>query len=102
MKLIIEQANDHMECLDQVRKAHGNDCMIVHSFKQPDSYCIIVAVESAGVKIGPQLVSSVVGQTEPQALPVANKGGYSDLTIPTASEEKPAINNLREHPTAEI
>ena len=102
MKLIIEQAHDHMECLDQVRKAHGNDCMIVHSFKQPDSYCIIAAVESAGVKIGPQLVSSVVGQTEPQAIPVASKGGYSDLTMPTASEEKPAINNSREHPTVEI
>ena len=69
MKLVIEEARDHMECLDQVRKAHGNDCLIVHSFKQPDSYCIIVAIESADVKTGAQLVSSVVGTTVPQASP---------------------------------
>ena len=100
MKLIIEQAHDHMECLDQVRKTHGNDCMIVHSFKQPDSYCIIVAVESEGVKIGAQLVSSVVGKSEPQAIPVASKGGYRDLTVPTLLT--PATNNSQEHPTAEI
>ena len=89
-----------MECLEQVRKTHGNDCMIVHSFKQPDSYCIIVAVESEGVKIGAQLVSSVVGKSEPQAIPVASKGGYSDLTVPTLST--PVTNNSLEHPTAEI
>ena len=102
MKLVIEQAHDHMECLDQVRKIHGNDCMIVHSFKQPDSYCIIVAVESTDVKTGAQVVSSVVGTTVSQAFPVSSKGGLCDAAEPTAFEKKPAGNDLREHTTAEI
>ena len=102
MKLVIEQAHDHMECLDQVRKIHGNDCMIVHSFKQPDSYCIIVAVESTDVKTGAQVVSSVVGTTVSQAFPVSSKGGLCDAAEPTAFEKKPAANDLREHSTAEI
>ena len=102
MKLVIEQAHDHMECLDQVRKIHGNDCMIVHSFKQPDSYCIIVAVESADVKTGAQLVSSVVGTTVSQASPVSSKDGLCDAVEPTAFEKKPAVNDSREHTTAEI
>ena len=91
-----------MECLDQVRKIHGNDCMIVHSFKQPDSYCIIVAVESADVKTGAQLVSSVVGTTVSQASPVSSKDGLCNATEPTALEKKPAVNDSREHTTAEI
>ena len=102
MKLVIEQAHDHMECLDQVRKIHGNDCMIVHSFKQPDSYCIIVAVESTDVKTGAQLVSSVVGTTVPQAFSVTSKGGLCDPAEPTAFEKKPAVNDSRENTTAEI
>ena len=102
MKLVIEQAHDHMECLDQVRKIHGNDCMIVHSFKQPDSYCIIVAVESTDVKTGAQLVSSVVGTTVSQASPVSSKDGLCDAVEPTAFEKKPAVNDSREHTTAEI
>jgi len=102
LKLVIEQAHDHMECLDQVRKIHGNDCMIVHSFKQPDSYCIIVAVESADVKTGAQLVSSVVGTTLSQASPVSSKDGLCDAVEPTAFEKKPAVNDSREHTTAEI
>jgi len=102
LKLVIEQAHDHMECLDQVRKIHGNDCMIVHSFKQPDSYCIIVAVESADVKTGAQLVSSVVGTTVSQASPVSSKDGLCDAAEPTAFEKKPAVNDSREHTTAEI
>ena len=102
MKLVIEQAHDHMECLDQVRKIHGNDCMIVHSFKQPDRYCIIVAVESADVKTGAQLVSSVVGTTVSQASPVSSKDGLCDAVEPTAFEKKPAVNDSREHRTAEI
>ena len=102
MKLVIEQAHDHMECLDQVRKIHGNDCMIVHSFKQPDSYCIIVAVESTDVKTGAQLVSSVVGTTVSQAFSVTSKGGLSDPAEPTAFEKKPAVNDSRENTTAEI
>ena len=102
MKLVIEQAHDHMECLDQVRKIHGNDCMIVHSFKQPDSYCIIVAVESADVKTGAQLVSSVVGTTVSQASPVSSKDGLCNAAEPTALEKKPAVNDSREHTTAEI
>jgi hypothetical protein len=91
-----------MECLDQVRKIHGNDCMIVHSFKQPDSYCIIVAVESADVKTGAQLVSSVVGTTVSQASPVSSKDGLCDAVESTAFEKKPAVNDSREHTTAEI
>ena len=102
MKLVIEQAHDHMECLDQIRKIHGNDCMIVHSFKQPDSYCIIVAVESTDVKTGAQLVSSVVGTTVSQAFSVTSKGGLCDPAEPTAFEKKPAVNDSREHTTAEI
>ena len=102
MKLVIEQAHDHMECLDQVRKIHGNDCMIVHSFKQPDSYCIIVAVESTDVKTGAQLVSSVVGTTVSQAFSVTSKGGLCDPAAPTALEKKPAVNDSRENTTAEI
>ena len=102
MKLVIEQAHDHMECLDQVRKIHGNDCMIVHSFKQPDSYCIIVAVESTDVKTGAQLVSSVVGTTVSQAFPVSSKGGLCDAAEPAAFEKKPAVTDSREHTTAEI
>ena len=91
-----------MECLDQVRKIHGNDCMIVHSFKQPDSYCIIVAVESTDVKTGAQLVSSVVGTTVSQAFPVSSKGGLCNAAEPTALEKKPVVNDLREHTTAEM
>ena len=102
MKLVIEQAHDHMECLDQVRKIHGNDCMIVHSFKQPDSYCIIVAVESTYVKTGAQLVSSVVGTTVSQAFPVSSKGGLCDAAEPRAFEKKSAVNDSRENTTAEI
>ena len=102
MKLVIEQAHDHMECLDQVRKIHGNDCMIVHSFKQPDSYCIIVAVESTSVKTGVQLVSSVVGTTASQALPLSCEGGYPDSAVPAVTTKKLAMNNSREHATAEI
>ena len=102
MKLVIEQAHDHMECLDQVRKIHGNDCMIVHSFKQPDSYCIIVAVESTSVKTGVQLVSSVVGTTASQALPLSCEGGYPDSALPAVTTKKLAMNNSREHATAEI
>ena len=96
MKLVIEQAHDHMECLDQVRKIHGNDCMIVHSFKQPDSYCIIVAVESTSVKTGVQLVSSVVGTTASQALPLSCEGGYPDSALPAVTTKKLAMNNSRE------
>ena len=102
MKLVIEEARDHMECLDQVRKAHGNDCLIVHSFKQPDSYCIIVAVESADVKTGAQLVSSVVGTTVSQTFAVSSRGGLCDGAEPPASEKKPAVNGSRGHTTAEI
>ena len=102
MKLVIEQAHDHMECLDQVRKIHGNDCMIVHSFKQPDSYCIIVAVESTDVKTGAQLVSSVVGTTVSQAFSVTSKGGLCDPAEPTALEKKAAVNDSRENTPAEI
>ena len=102
MKLVIEQAHDHMECLDQVRKIHGNDCMIVHSFKQPDSYCIIVAVESTDVKTGAQLVSSVVGTTVSQAFSVTSKSGPCHAAEPMAFEKKPAVNDSREHTTAEI
>jgi hypothetical protein len=76
--------------------------MIVHSFKQPDSYCIIVAVESADVKTGAQLVSSVVGTTVSQASPVSSKDGLCDAVEPTAFEKKPAVNDSRENTTAEI
>ena len=102
MKLVIEQAHDHMECLDQVRKIHGNDCMIVHSFKQPDSYCIIVAVESADVKTGAQLVSSVVDTTVSKAFPVSSKSGPCHAAELRASEKKPPVNDSREHTTVEI
>ena len=102
MKLVIEEAHDHMECLVQVRKTHGNDCLIVHSFKQPDSYCIIVAIESTDVKMGAQLVSSVVGTTVSHAFPVSTKGGLCDAAEPSAFEKKPAVNDSREHTTAEI
>ena len=102
MKLIIEQAHDHMECLDNVRKAHGNDCMIVHSFKQPNSYCIIVAVESADVKTGAQVVSSVVNKTMSQAILEESKNGCGDDTAPSVTTKTLATNNSKEHTTAEI
>ena len=102
MKLIIEQAHDHMDCLDNVRKAHGNDCMIVHSFKQPNSYCIIVAVESADVKNGAQVVSSVVNKAMSQAIPEERKNGCGDATAPSVTTKTLATNNSKEHTTAEI
>ena len=102
MKLVIEEARDHMECLDQVRKAHGNDCLIVHSFKQPDSYCIIVAIESADVKTGAQLVSSVVGTTVPQASPLSSKGRLSDAAVPAVSANTLAEGDSQVHTTPEI
>ena len=102
MKLIIEQAYDHMECLENVRSVHGNDCMIVHSFKQPDYYCIIVAVESADVKTGSQVVSSVVGKTMSQAIPRESKKGCGDATAPTVTTKTLAMNDSKEHTTAEI
>ena len=102
MKLVIEEARDHMECLDQVRKTHGTDCLIVHSFKQPDSYCIIVAIESADVKTGAQLVSSVVGATVPQASPLPSKVGVSDAAEPTVYAKTLAEGDSQEHTTPEI
>lgn len=102
MKLVIEEARDHMECLGQVRKAHGNDCLIVHSFKQPDSYCIIVAIESADVKTGAQLVSSVVGTTVPQASPLPSKGGLSDAAVPAVSANTLTEGDSQVHTTPEI
>lgn len=102
MKLVIEEARDHMECLDQVRKTHGTDCLIVHSFKQPDSYCIIVAIESADVKTGAQLVSSVVGATVPQASPLPSKVGVSDAAAPTVYAKTLAEGDSQEHTTPEI
>lgn len=91
-----------MECLDQVRKIHSNDCMIVHSFKQPNSYCIIVAVESADVKTGAQLVSSVVGKTASKAFPMSSKGGDCDAVVPAAFVKRPSVNNSREQMQVEI
>ena len=102
MKLVIEQAHDHMECLDQVRKIHGNDCMIVHSFKQPDSYCIIVAKESTDVKAGAELVSSVVGATVPQASPLPSKVGVSDAAVPMVYAKTVAQGDSQEQTTPEI
>jgi len=91
-----------MECLDQVRKTHGNDCMIVHSFKQPDSYCIIVAVESEDMKTGAQLVSSVVGKTASQDFPMSRKGGDYDAAAPAAFTKKSSVSNSRQQIKAEI
>ncbi len=102
MKLIIEQAHDHMECLDQVREIHGNDCMIVNSFKQPDRYCIIVAVENTSVNTGAELVSAVVGKTVSHAIPVASKGGHTDAAVLSASDTKSVDSTPREHRSREI
>ena len=102
MKLVIEEAHDHMECLAQVRKTHGNDCLIVHSFKQPDSYCMIVAIENTEVKTGAQLVSSVVGTAVPQASPLPSKGGVSDSALPAVSTKTRAEGDSQEHTTPEI
>lgn len=102
MKLVIEQAHDHMECLDQVRKIHGNDCLIVHSFKQPDNYFIIVAIESKDVTMGAQLVSSVVGTTVSQVSPVPNEDALSDTAVPALSAEKLAERDSQVRTTPEI
>ena len=102
MKLVIEQGDDHLQCLDQVRKIHGNDCMIVHSFKQPNSYCIIVAVESTDVKTNVQLVSSVVRAPSPQVLPAASEVGPRNAASPKASANILTANDSREHTAAEI
>jgi flagellar biosynthesis GTPase FlhF len=91
-----------MECLNKVRESHGNDCMIVHSYKQPDSYFIIVAVENTRVNTGAELVSSIVGKTVLQASPMMGNIGQTSAAAVKDSEKKPVEINEREHQTAAI
>ena len=66
--------------------------MIVHSFKQPDSYCIIVAVESTSVKTGAAgLLSSRYNCVT--SLPLSCEGGYPDSAA-CRHHKKASMNNL--------
>lgn len=46
MRLLIEEARDHTECMEKLRARFGADCVVVHSFKTDDRYRVIVALES--------------------------------------------------------
>lgn len=91
-----------MECLNKVRESHGNDCMIVHSYKQPDNYFIIVAVENTTVHTGADFVSSVVGNVVCEASPVMGNSGQTNPAAPKVSEKQPVETNVRKHQTAAI
>ena len=91
-----------MECLNKVRESHGNDCMIVHSYKQPDNYFIIVAVENTTVHTGADFVSSVVGNVVCEASPVMGNSGQTNPAALRVSEKGPVEINVRKHQTAAI
>jgi hypothetical protein len=46
MRLVIEEAKDHTECMDNLRARYGADCVVVHSFKTDDRYRVIIALEA--------------------------------------------------------
>jgi len=46
MRLVIEEAKDHTECMDKVRARYGAECVVVHSFKTDDRYRVIIALET--------------------------------------------------------
>ncbi|MGA1055962.1 MAG: hypothetical protein ACO3S4_11675 [Pseudohongiellaceae bacterium] len=46
MRLVIEEAKDHTECMDKVRARYGTECVVVHSFKTDDRYRVIIALET--------------------------------------------------------
>jgi hypothetical protein len=46
MRLVIEEAKDHTECMDKVRTRYGAECVVVHSFKTDDRYRVIIALET--------------------------------------------------------
>ena len=96
MELIIERGRDHEECLARVRDTHGADCMIVHSYKRPDHYFIIVAIENTGPCHGHQLVQSVIRNSDASEEP--GKGGGQAAIIDATSV--PSI--AREQSEAEI
>jgi len=91
-----------MECLNKVRESHGNDCMIVHSYKQPDNYFIIVAVENTTVNNGVDFVSSVVGKVVCEASPVMGNSGQTNPAALKVSEKPPVEVNGRKHQTAAV
>jgi len=66
MRLVIEEAKDHTECMDKVRARYGAACVVVHSFKTDDRYRVIIALES------PASLQAQV-PTEPPLTDVASK-----------------------------
>ena len=73
MQLVIEEAHDHTECMDNLRARYGADCVVVHSFKTDDRYRVIIALET------PSSLRSV-SATDPQ---VKNVVAQSQTLNPT-------------------
>ena len=90
MELIIERGRDHEECLGRVRDTHGADCMIVHSFKRPDHYFIIAAIENTGPCPSHQFVRSVIRNSDASEEP-GKFGGQAAITeatsVPSIAQE---------------
>ena len=66
MRLVIEEARDHTECMDNLRAQYGADCVVVHSFKTDDRYRVIIALETPSslrpMKASDPQVKNVVSQ----------------------------------------
>ena len=93
MELIIERGRDHLECLGKVRDTHGTDCMVVHSFKRPDHYFIIAAVENTEPSQNHQFVKSIVrypaaaiGSATPGQQAIDTGKSLTPLVTPEPSE----------------
>ena len=68
MRLVIEEARDHTECMDKLRARYGADCVVVHSFKTDDRYRVIIALETPSslrsVSATDPRVKNVVAQSQ--------------------------------------
>jgi flagellar biosynthesis GTPase FlhF len=60
MRLVIEEAKDHTECMEKVRARHGADCVVVHSFKTDERYRVIIALETPASLRSPVPVKPVM------------------------------------------
>ena len=46
MRLVVEEAQDHSTCMENLRHLYGADCVVVHSFRVDDFYRVVVALET--------------------------------------------------------
>ena len=46
MRLVVEEAQDHSACMENLRSLYGSDCVVVHSFRVDDLYRVVIALET--------------------------------------------------------